>query len=431
MTEWRVLVYYFSLLAYPIPDRLSIDYFVPISRNLFQPLSTFFSLILIVASISWSIKNAKKFPFISFGILWFFINLLVESTFIPIDLVFEHRLYLPSIGIFISSVSGISYLFRRWPYPILKGMGMVLFLISLLFESVFTIERNKDWFSQIALWASAVKRSPDSFRAHINLGKAYEDENDLDLAEKEYVRTLELNPNEVLAHNDYGSVLLKKGEIRKAESEFMTAISLNQNLFIARYNLANLHGQLLGPEIGIKETKELLNQFPKLVQGYLYLGELYESSSNPDEARQAYLEANQINPDALEPLNHLGVLCLKLGDYKNAEIYFKEALMVDPNPSQLHQNLGRTYQFQGLPKKALEEYILAYEGNPRNTAIHFNIGSLFLQNGNFETAVAEFEKGAADKATRESLPLLKEALTIIHDPELRTKIENLINKISN
>jgi len=40
---------------------------------------------------------------IAFGIIWFFLALSVESSFIPIeDVIFEHRLYLPSIGTFIA-----------------------------------------------------------------------------------------------------------------------------------------------------------------------------------------------------------------------------------------------------------------------------------------------------------------------------------------
>ncbi len=55
---------------------------------------------------------------ISFGILWFFITLSVESTIIPLHVIFEHRLYLPSVGVFISFSTilycGFVWIGKRW-----------------------------------------------------------------------------------------------------------------------------------------------------------------------------------------------------------------------------------------------------------------------------------------------------------------------------
>jgi hypothetical protein len=39
----------------------------------------------------------KKSPYLSFAILWFFITISVESSILPLEMAYEHRMYLPCI----------------------------------------------------------------------------------------------------------------------------------------------------------------------------------------------------------------------------------------------------------------------------------------------------------------------------------------------
>jgi hypothetical protein len=68
--------------------------------------------------IGYGFWVAKKRPVLSFCILWYFGNLVIESSILPIEMVYEHRLYLPSIGPFIlfslGVVKGIEKLKERW-----------------------------------------------------------------------------------------------------------------------------------------------------------------------------------------------------------------------------------------------------------------------------------------------------------------------------
>ena len=55
------------------------------------------SLATIICLLAFAFYLAKKEPLISFCILWFFGNLVIESSILPLALVFEHRNYLPSM----------------------------------------------------------------------------------------------------------------------------------------------------------------------------------------------------------------------------------------------------------------------------------------------------------------------------------------------
>ncbi|NWG04530.1 MAG: hypothetical protein HXY44_16880 [Syntrophaceae bacterium] len=117
LTQFRVVLYYLTLLIYPHPSRLNLDYDFPISRTIFDPPSTFICILIIAGLIGYSIWVAKKNPVLSYFILWYFGNLVIESSVFPLEMVYEHRLYLPSVGPFILFslfvVRGIEKIFRR------------------------------------------------------------------------------------------------------------------------------------------------------------------------------------------------------------------------------------------------------------------------------------------------------------------------------
>ncbi|RLA88968.1 MAG: hypothetical protein DRG20_05375 [Deltaproteobacteria bacterium] len=98
MTEARVVLYYLSLIVYPRPSRLNLDYDFPLSKGLFAPPTTFFSIIIIFIFVALGLFLLRKKPLIGFFILWYFGNLVIESSVFGFELVYEHRLYLPSIA---------------------------------------------------------------------------------------------------------------------------------------------------------------------------------------------------------------------------------------------------------------------------------------------------------------------------------------------
>jgi hypothetical protein len=101
LTQFRIVLYYVTLLIYPHPSRLNLDYDFPISKTILDPPTTLVSILLVAGLIGYSIWTAKKRPVISFCILWYFGNLVIESSIFPLEMVYEHRLYLPAVGPFL------------------------------------------------------------------------------------------------------------------------------------------------------------------------------------------------------------------------------------------------------------------------------------------------------------------------------------------
>jgi len=108
-TELNVIILYIKLMF--IPNKQNFDYSndFPISQSIWDNYSYASFIILILIGI-FSIFTIKRNRLVSFGILWFFIGLAVESSFISIkDVYFEHRLYFPTAGFIMFLIGMILY----------------------------------------------------------------------------------------------------------------------------------------------------------------------------------------------------------------------------------------------------------------------------------------------------------------------------------
>jgi hypothetical protein len=143
---------------------------------------------------------------VSFGIIWFYLTLMVESSFIPIlDVIFEHRLYLPSAGGFLAMSASACALASRRP-SLRKPLWIVLALVCCAL-TVATIQRNRIWNDDLLLWEDTARKSPNKPRVLANLTAAYLRANRPQKALPLIIRSLELSPGLTDALNNLGSVL--------------------------------------------------------------------------------------------------------------------------------------------------------------------------------------------------------------------------------
>lgn len=99
LTEMRVLWQYWGFILIPDSSKMGLylDDFV-ISKGLSFPWSTLPALIGHVVLIAVAFTQRQKKPLIALGILWFYVGHSLESTLFPLELMYEHRNYLPMVG---------------------------------------------------------------------------------------------------------------------------------------------------------------------------------------------------------------------------------------------------------------------------------------------------------------------------------------------
>lgn len=114
LTSLNVVWTYIRLLFLPIKQNLDYDY--PIAKTLFEfpTLLALMGHIAVVSTAFWLYKK-KGWLLIPFGVAWFYIGLLPVQSVVPIiDVIFEHRAYMPSIGFFLAFVVAYEGLFDWW-----------------------------------------------------------------------------------------------------------------------------------------------------------------------------------------------------------------------------------------------------------------------------------------------------------------------------
>lgn len=186
LTEPRVILLYISLLLFPHPARLNLDYDFPLSRSLVSPLTTLGAIVVILGLLGLALYCAKKNRLYSFCIIWFLGNLVIESSIIPLEIAYEHRLYFPSM----MAVFLFVMLFHKVVKMRFAFFGCLIFIVVIF--SHWTYERNKVWKNDLTLWLDCYKKSPGKARVNQNLGLAHYVENNFDQALPYFNRALDL-----------------------------------------------------------------------------------------------------------------------------------------------------------------------------------------------------------------------------------------------
>ena len=193
MTEGRVIVFYISLILVPRLNQFAMFHDdIAISRSLIEPWTTMPSLLLIAGLLAAALLWRKRYPLFSLGILWFFGGHLLESTVYPLEIVHEHRNYLPSLGILMAVAAVVGLLYRHkqqvnWLW-ILPGLALV-------FSSVASL-RAYQWSSQGNFYYHEVAHHPLSAGSQMGYGMYLMERGQYTDGIQAYRRAVDLNPDE-------------------------------------------------------------------------------------------------------------------------------------------------------------------------------------------------------------------------------------------
>lgn len=173
LTEPRVFLFYISQLLYPVSERFTMLHDVELSTGLLAPWTTLPAILIVAALPVAGLLLRKKWPLISFSILFFWVNHLIEGTVIPLEIIFEHRNYLPSMFFFLPAAMGFVWLLEKYPLRRLLGAStFVLLTIFMAAQGHTVFLRNELFGHPILLWQDNVDKAPALHRPLHNLGNA-------------------------------------------------------------------------------------------------------------------------------------------------------------------------------------------------------------------------------------------------------------------
>jgi cytochrome c-type biogenesis protein CcmH/NrfG len=325
MSQFAVVITYLRLLLVPVG--LNFDHDFPL-RTEFLSAGVLLPLAVLIAIFStgfWLLLKSRQnraCRLVSLGIFWFFITLSVESSIVPIeDLIFEHRVYLPSLGFFLAVTTGCAILLQRLggKTVVVLRAAAVLAVTVILLGSALTVARNRLWQNEVAFWKDAAEKSPAKARPNRWYGAALlqremakqESDRDMGPACAILEKAVRLGPQDPQNHQ----VL---AEVRVMQKNYGEAL---------------------------RSLAEVARLRPLSPKPHLARGEILEAEGDFAGACQAYLDAARVAPRWHVPHMKLAGLYLKQGNESLAVRSLEEALRIHPDETarkQLEELKGRS-----------------------------------------------------------------------------------------
>ncbi len=415
LTQARVQLLYLSLLVWPVPSRLNLDHDFIVSTSLFTPWTTPLAILFWLGVAVSAVLLARARPRYGFPVLAYLVLHAIESAPIDLELVFEHRMYLPMDGLVFLLTNFLVDMKRSQRYRPWIAIGLVAVALGCA-----TYMRNRVWRDRVTLWTDVVNKSPKKPRGYNNLGSAYFDKGRYEKAIEVLRTAVELDPKYPEAHHGLAEayaalgrteeatkyfakardlsphsaqVLLGLGNYYAAQNRFEEAIehyrlvlALNPRQAGVHYSLGLMYSRiqdLAAAERHLLKEKALN---PTFDETYRLLGTIYEIRGLRERAIQAYDKAAGLNPGNALAHYYLGSLLGPLGRIDAAISHLETAVKLTPLHSEAHNNLGSAYLVKGWVEKALDRFQTAVKLNPGNAKAHYNLAVVYRRLGRLEKA---------------------------------------------
>jgi Tfp pilus assembly protein PilF len=335
LAQPRILLFYLSLIFYPAPNRLSLVHDVEFSTSLWHPWTTLPAILVVLGLIGFAIFKLRKWPVVAFAILFFFLNHAIESSIIPLELIFEHRNYLPSLFIFWPVAIGLERLIGLYRNRNAAVYYALLAFIPLLLVGMGagTYIRNIDWTSEKYLWEDAMRKAPRASRPiHMLAWTHYERIGDRNTALALYHKALNGEKYNIATEprilNNIAAIYHYRGDFEKAAQYWQKAVASatpgTDRQF--RFRLALSLIKLERLDEAMTELDLILSRAPKYVKAMNLKGAILFVQQRPLEALSLFRQGIRMSPRNGRLLINVGACFYALGDYQRADLFFNEAL---------------------------------------------------------------------------------------------------------
>ncbi|WLE98225.1 MAG: hypothetical protein QTN59_05180 [Candidatus Electrothrix communis] len=341
LTETRILLFYLSQIFYPTMSRLSIVHDITLSTSIFTPWQTVPAIICCIGLISLAIVQVHRRPLLSFAILYYFLNHLVESTIIPLELIFEHRNLLPSLFLFLPLAAFAVEIIntKKWA-AIITTLTCTFFLVQ---SGHATIERNRAWKNAGTLNKDALIKAPGSARVKLNLAGWHAGQKRLQEAfnlceEAEQLATSGASRNTIIpiARMQKGSIAYALGQPERALEYFQQAYSLRKDYTAAAEKLIAVLVELKHYDEALRIITERFAQKedPNLM---LIEASVFLRQRKPAKALASYHKAELFYRNIPLVLTGKGKALAMQGDFSGAEALLSKAVQQNDQIAMLLQ----------------------------------------------------------------------------------------------
>jgi len=403
-------------------------------------------LYLLIFVAIFSLKTNKK---IFFGLFFFLITLLPSSGIMPTGVapVADRYIYIPSIGIFFIFAEFLYYIYKK--NKISKYIVGCFFIFLLIILFVLTYQRSLVWSSNEALMTQAINYAPETAdHAYLLRGSIYKNENKLNEAEKDLLKSYSINKRNAYAIFHLGHLKQKQNKNKEAEKYYSFIPESSVNYVGVINNLAIMYDTDKQTDKAIKLMTGILNSNKFVIPDYFYntLALLYLKNNDFDMANKYLDYAIKLNNsnyiyyiqkmdvllktdnfvdfekvaeeglkntgDNTEILNFLVKEYFYRENYQKAEQYSLKAVLLYPNDNFACFVLGNLFAIKQDYKRALTCYTMAILLSRDNGEYYFKRAVVWYMLNNYNQAKKDIEKAekykfVVDKEFKKDLEIIK------------------------
>ena len=257
-------------------------------------------LVLIGISVG-VVRILRRAPYLAVGWFWFLGTLVPVIGIVQVgdQAMSDRYMYIPSMGLFIAIVWGLSELMAKWRL----GNRVLVILAGLMIPvlMLMTWTQVGHWTNSVTIFQHAIevtdKKYPNFAIAYTNLGQALIAEGKNGEAMAQYKKAIQLMPGLVKAHYNLGHALITEGKNEEGISHYRIAIKHKPDYLAAHYNLGHaLIADGKNTE-AIAQFRRVIELQPALAEGHNNLGYALLMDRKVDEAISQYKKAIQLKPD--------------------------------------------------------------------------------------------------------------------------------------
>ncbi|MBG1265061.1 tetratricopeptide repeat protein [Nostoc sp. WHI] len=202
-------------------------------------------------------------------------------------------------------------------------------------------------------------------------------------AEEVYRQIIEINPKQLEALYGLGMLAQQRGQYKNAEEFFQAALQLQPEAAAIQNSLGFNLQQQGKLEEAVSCYEKALKILPDSIEVQSNLGNaLHIQGKLSPEEKVHYADLNQ----------QFALGRLQAGDFKIAELYYRQAIALQPDLVQAHNNLGEVLQKQGRFNEAVKSCQEAIKIKPDYPYAYHNLGYFFQEKWQFEEAIEAYKK---------------------------------------
>ncbi|HOO55614.1 MAG TPA: tetratricopeptide repeat protein [bacterium] len=260
LTIIKVVPFYLELVFRP--DMLSIVYDVPVSFSLFEPV-VLIAIVVDAVLVAGFFIAVKRNRIIAFAIGWFILTLGPTLNLVPFGIFAADRyMYLPFLGVCIAAGALYAYAMKR---RAAMACAIVLLVVMVSACIYVTVDRNRDWRNEIALWESTIETAPNVSMVNVGLGIAYLHKDRMEEAVEYLEEGRRLDPKNAKAYVGLGQYYLKKMDFIKAYEVLKEGLKASNNDIEIYYYIAMTYFNL-GQ---YKSAAQIFSDISKTRPGYM------------------------------------------------------------------------------------------------------------------------------------------------------------------